>query len=149
MSSTNIHSFSQPLIIEKPSTFAETIRSFIWNIFAPFQKEYRSWPWSHIGTIVVVCIGSYTLYRYVPGPYRRYYMSSTKNFSLRYNKALHLEKQKLFNELMELKTREEGRKVQVVEIGAAHGANMAYYPHNRKTVDNILMKRLFLSCISR
>jgi len=132
MSTTSIHSFSQPLIIEKPSSISATIRDLISSAFAPFQKEYRHWPWSHIGTIVVVCIGSYAAYKYLPGPYRRYYMSSTKNFSRRYNEALHLEKEKLFNELKNVKTREEGRKIQVVEIGAAHGANMAYYPPNGK-----------------
>jgi hypothetical protein len=132
MSTTNIHSFSQPLVVEKPLTLAESIRSLISNAFAPFQKEYRHWPWSQIGTIVVVCIGSYTLYKYLPGPYRRYYMSSTKNFSDRYNQALHVRKETLFSELKNISTREDGRKIQVVEIGAAHGANMAYYPPHRK-----------------
>jgi len=132
MSTTNIHSFSQPLVVEKPLTLAESIRSLISNSFAPFQKEYRYWPWSQIGTIVVVCIGSYTLYKYLPGPYRRYYMSSTKNFSDRYNQALHVRKETLFSELKNISTREDGRKIQVVEIGAAHGANMAYYPPHRK-----------------
>jgi hypothetical protein len=136
MSTTSIHSFSQPLIIEKSSSISETIRNLISNAFAPFQKEYRRWPWSQIGTIVIVCIGSYALYKYLPGPYRRYYMSSTKNFSQRYNEALHLEKEALFNELKNVKTREEGRKIQVVEIGAAHGANMAYYPPHGKNVFN-------------
>jgi hypothetical protein len=125
MSTTNIRSFSQ---VENHSTVAETIRNLISNTFAPFKQEYRQWPWAQIGTIVVVSVGSYTLYRYLPGPYRRYFMSSTKNFSQRYNQALHLEKEKLFDELKNVKTREEGRKIQVVEIGAAHGANMAYYP---------------------
>ncbi|CAF0860908.1 unnamed protein product [Adineta steineri] len=133
MSTTNIYSFSQPIIVEKPSSssLSETIRNLISNAFAPFQQEYRRWPWSQIGTIVVVCIGSYTVYKYLPGPYRRYYMSSTKNFSSQYNKALHVEKETLFNELKNVKAREEGKtKIQVVEIGAAHGANMAYYPPN-------------------
>jgi hypothetical protein len=112
MSSKNIHSFSQPLVIGKPSTsLVETIRNLLSNVFAPFQKEYRHWPWSQIGTLVVMCIGSYTIYKYVPGPYRRYYMSSTKNFSTPYNQALHLEKEKLFHVLKDLKTREEGRKL--------------------------------------
>jgi hypothetical protein len=132
MSTSNIYSFSQPIIVDKPLTLSETIRHFISNTFAPFQQEYRHWPWSHIGTIVVASIGSYALYKYLPGPYRRYYMSSTKNFSQRYNQALHLEKETLFNELKNITTREEGRKIQVVEIGAAHGANMAYYPPHRK-----------------
>ena len=138
MTITNIHSFSQPLVVDKSLPFTDTIRNLVSNTFAPFQKEYRHWPWSQIGTIVVVCIGSYTLYKYVPGPYRRYYMSSTKNFSVRYNQALHAEKEKLFSELNNITTREEGRKVQVVEIGAAHGANMAYYPPQRK------IKKIFL-----
>jgi hypothetical protein len=133
MSTTNIHSFSQPpVFVEKPLTLSQSVRSLISNIFAPFQQEYRRWPWSQIGTIVFVCIGSYTLYKYLPGPYRRYYMSSTKNFSCRYNQALHIEKERLFDELKTVTTREEGRKIQVVEIGAAHGANMAYYPPHRK-----------------
>ena len=131
--------------IEKSLTFTETIRNLISNIFKPFQQEYRQWPWAQIGTIVIVSIGSYTLYKYLPGPYRRYYMSSTKNFSRRYNEALHLEKEKLFNELKDVKTREEGRKIQVVEIGAAHGANMTYYPAHRKIILSFLLnKNLFL-----
>jgi hypothetical protein len=143
MTTTNIHSFSQPILVDKPLTLSETIRNVISNTFAPFQQEYRHWPWSQIGTIVVVCIGSYTIYKYLPGPYRRYYMSSTKNFSQRYNQALHLEKEKLFNELKNITAREEGRKIQVVEIGAAHGANMAYYPPNRK-IRNFVMIKLFV-----
>ena len=144
MSTSNIYSFSQPIIVDKPLTLSETIRNLISNIFKPFQQEYRDWPWSQIGTIVVVCIGSYTAYKYLPGPYRRYYMSSTKNFSRRYNEVLHLEKEKLFNELKNVKTREEGRKIQVVEIGAAHGANMTYYPSNRNTIFLLLIKYSFL-----
>ena len=142
MSATSIHSFSQPLLTEYPSkssVLSESIRNLLSNAFAPFKQEYRHWPWSQIGTIVVVCIGSYTLYKYLPGPYRRYYMSSTKNFSRRYNEALHAEKTKLFSELKELKTRDEGRKLQVVEIGAAHGANMAYYPPHSRIEDICLL----------
>jgi hypothetical protein len=143
MTTTNIHSFYQPILVDKPLTFSETIRNLISNTFAPFQQEYRHWPWSQIGTIVVVCIGSYTLYKYLPGPYRRYYMSSTRNFSLRYNQALGSEKETLFNELKNITTREEGRKIQVVEIGAAHGANMAYYPPNRKKKNFLCVKFSF------
>ncbi|CAF0791523.1 unnamed protein product [Rotaria sp. Silwood1] len=128
MNKPNIYAFPQPILTEEPSTLLGTIRNFVSNIIAPFQQEYRYWPWTKIGTVIVVCVGSYTLYKYLPGPYRRYYMSSTKNFSLRYNKALHLEKEKLFDELKYVKIREEGRRLQVVEIGAAHGANMQYYP---------------------
>ena len=127
MSTTNIQTFSQSFVAEKPLTLVESVRSLISNTFAPFQQEYRHWPWSQIGTIVAVSIGSYTIYKYLPGPYRRYYMSSTKNFSRQYNQALHAEKETLFNELKNVARREE-RKIQVVEIGAAHGANMAYYP---------------------
>ncbi|UJR15933.1 hypothetical protein I4U23_002853 [Adineta vaga] len=134
MSAENLHSFSRPLLVEKSSSMTDSIRNLISNTFAPFQQEYRHWPWSQIGTIVVVCIGSYAVYKYLPGPYRRYYMSSTKNFSQRYNKVLHSEKETLFNELKNVKTREEGRKIQVVEIGAAHGANMAFYPPNEVEV---------------
>lgn len=130
MTTSNIYSFSEALTVDKPLTFPETVRNLISNTFAPFQREYRHWPWSQIGTVVVVCIGSYTIYKYLPGAYRRYYMSSTKNFSQRYNQALNLEKKTLFDELNNITTREEGRKIQVVEIGAAHGANMAYYPHH-------------------
>jgi len=142
MSTSNIYSFSQPIIVDEPLTVSETIRYFISNTFAPFQREYRHWPWSHIGTIVVVSIGSYALYKYLPGPYRRYYMSSTRNFSQRYNQALNLEKEKLFNELKNITTREEEGKIQVVEIGAAHGANMAYYPPNRKD-DKFCLNKIF------
>ena len=138
MTANPVHSFSQPLVIETPSSLSESVRNLISNTFAPFQQEYRHWPWSQIGSLVVVCIGSYTLYRYLPGPYRRYYMSSTKNFSHRYNEALHAEKKTLFNELSNVTTREEGRKIQVVEIGAAHGANMTYYPPHGKITDNFL-----------
>ena len=120
------------LVVEEPSSLSESIRSLISNAFAPFQQEYRHWPWTQIGTIVIVSIGSYTLYKYLPGPYRRHYMSSTKNFSVRYNQAMDARKETLFNELKNLETREEGRKIQVLEIGAAHGANMAYYPPHRK-----------------
>lgn len=143
MTTSNISSFSHPLIVDKPLTFPETIRNLISNTFAPFQREYRQWPWSQIGTIVVVCIGSYTLYKYIPGPYRRYYMSSTKNFSERYNEALRLEKEILFNELNNVKTKEEGKKLQVVEIGAAHGANMAFYPPHRKIQKYFVRKFIF------
>ncbi|CAF1369983.1 unnamed protein product, partial [Adineta ricciae] len=128
MAGGTVHSFSQPLVVENPSSMTGSIRNLLSNTLAPFQQEYRHWPWTQIGTIVVVCIGSYTVYRYLPGAYRRYYMSSTRNFSQRYNDALRSEKEKLFNELRHVKTREEGRKIQVVEIGAAHGANMAFYP---------------------
>ncbi|CAF2754406.1 unnamed protein product [Rotaria sp. Silwood2] len=124
----NIRVFSQPILTEEPLTVLGTIRNFVSNIFVPFQQDYRYWPWRKIGTVIVVCVGSYVLYKYLPGPYRRYYMSSTRNFSLRYNEALHLEKEKLFNELKNVKIREDGRRIQVVEIGAAHGANMPYYP---------------------
>ena len=123
---------SQAFFPEKPLTLAQSARSLISNTFSPFQQEYRHWPWSQIGTIVVVCVGSYAMYKYLPGPYRRYYMWSTKNFSRQYNQALHAEKEALFNELKNMSIREEGKKVQVVEIGAAHGANMAYYPPRRK-----------------
>lgn len=123
----------QSLITDKPLTFVDSIRNLISNTFAPFQKEYRHWPWSQIGTVVIACVGSYVVYKYVPGTYRRYYMSSTKHFSDRYNKALDEEKERLFDELNRITTREEGRKTQVVEIGAAHGANMKYYPAHRKT----------------
>lgn len=125
-------SSSQLILPDRSLTLVQSIRSLISNTFAPFQQEYRRWPWSQIGTIVVVCIGSYAMYKYLPGPYRRYYMWSTRNFSRRYNQALHTEKEKLFSELKNLSIREEGKKVQVVEIGAAHGANMAYYPPRRK-----------------
>lgn len=144
MTTSNIYSFSEALTVDKPLTFPETVRNLISNTFAPFQREYRHWPWSQIGTVVVVCIGSYTIYKYLPGTYRRYYMSSTKNFSQRYNQALHVEKKTLFDELNNITTREEGRKIQVVEIGAAHGANMAYYPHHRKMINFVLIKILFL-----
>jgi hypothetical protein len=133
------------IAIEKPLTFTESIRNLISNTFKPFQQEYRQWPWTQIGTIVVVFIGSYAMYKYLPGPYRRYYMSSTKNFSQRYNKVLHLEKEKLFSELKNVKTREEGRKIQVVEIGAAHGANMSYYPPNRNMRFFLSTKIIFFS----
>jgi hypothetical protein len=133
------------IAIEKPLTFTESIRNLISNTFKPFQQEYRQWPWTQIGTIVVVFIGSYAMYKYLPGPYRRYYMSSTKNFSQRYNKVLHLEKEKLFSELKNVKTREEGRKIQVVEIGAAHGANMSYYPPNRNMRFFLSNKIIFFS----
>lgn len=131
MAISNIPLVSKPLEIEQPSTISNTIRNLIFDLFAPFQQEYRYWPWFKIGTVIVVCVGSYSLYKYLPGPYRRYYMSSTKNFSSRYNQAVHLEKEKLFNELKNVKTREDGRKLQVVEIGAGHGANMSYYPPHR------------------
>jgi hypothetical protein len=133
------------ITIEKSLTFTESIRNLISNTFKPFQQEYRQWPWTQIGTIVVVFIGSYAMYKYLPGPYRRYYMSSTKNFSQRYNKVLHLEKEKLFSELKNVKTREEGRKIQVVEIGAAHGANMSYYPPNRNMRFFLSNKIIFFS----
>lgn len=127
-------------------TISETIRSLIDNLFTPFKRDYRQWPWGYIGTIVVVCIGSYTFYRYIPGPYRRYYMSSTRNFSRRYNQALDIEKKKLFTELMNLQTREHGKRLHVVEIGAAHGANMSYYPQNRKIIrQNLFFKMDFSS----
>ena len=135
MSAAGLHSFSQPLIVETPSTsaaFSESMRYLISNAFEPFKREYRQWPWSQIGTVAVACVGSYALYRYLPGPYRRYYMSSTRTFSRRYNEALHSEKRKLFDELKKLETRDDGRKLQVVEIGAAHGANMTFYPPHRK-----------------
>ncbi|CAF0778607.1 unnamed protein product [Rotaria sordida] len=124
----NINTFSQSILIEKSPTLLGTIRNFVSNIFVPFQQDYRYWPWIKIGTVIIVCIGSYTLYKYLPGSYRHHYMSSTKNFSLRYNEALHLEKEKLFNELKNVKMRETERRIQVLEIGAAHGANMPYYP---------------------
>lgn len=112
---------------------SDTIRNLLDNLFAPFKRDYRQWPWGYIGTIVVVCVGSYTFYRYIPGPYRRYYMSSTRNFSRRYNQALDVEKKKLFNELTNVPIQEPGKRLHVVEIGAAHGANMPYYPPNCKT----------------
>lgn len=136
MTAKSVHSFSQSLVTDAPSSLSESVRGLISNALAPFQQEYRHWPWSQIGTVVVVCIGSYTLYKYLPGPYRRYYMSSTKNFSQRYNEALNSEKRTLFDELNHISTREEGRKIQVVEIGAAHGANMAYYPPHGKSDDS-------------
>lgn len=122
---------SQTLVIDKSPSFGDSIRNLLSNIFAPFQKDYRHWPWSQIGTIVIACAGSYVIYKYGPDTYRRYYMSSTRNFSVLYNQALHAEKERLFHQLLEVPTREEGRKIQVVEIGAAHGANMKFYPANR------------------
>ena len=123
------------LIDTRPSSSAAisgTIRNLLDNLFAPFKKDYRQWPWGYIGTIVVVCVGSYTFYRYIPGPYRRYYMTSTRNFSRRYNQSLDVEKKKLFSELTNVPIQEPGKRLHVVEIGAAHGANMSYYPANRK-----------------
>jgi hypothetical protein len=136
MLSTSSHSFSSPSLSLTSSTnsngFSETIRDLISDIIAPFKQDYRHWPWAQIGTIAVVCIGSYSLYRCLPAPYRRYYMFSTRDFARRYNEAMHTEKERLFSELKSVRTRDEGRKIQVVEIGAAHGANMAYYPHHRE-----------------
>lgn len=127
------YSFSQPIILnENSSTLLDSIRNLVSITIAPFQQDYRYWPWKTIGTVAVVCIGSYSLYKYLPGRYRRYYISSTKKFSYRYNKVLDLEKKALFNELKNVKTREEGRKLQVLEIGAGTGANMPYYPPQRK-----------------
>lgn len=116
------------------STVSDTIRNLVAYLFAPFKHDYRQWPWGYMGTIIVVCIGSYTFYRYIPEPYRRYYMSSTRNFSRRYNQALDAEKKKLFNELRTVSIREPANRLHVVEIGAAHGANMSYYPPNRKRI---------------
>lgn len=123
-SSTETQSVSASVVL--------SMRNLISATFAPFSREYRQWPWSQIGTIIVVCFGSYSLYRWLPEPYRRYYMSSTRNFSRRYNQALHHRKQQLFDELKNVQTKEVGKRLQVIEIGAAHGANMIYYPPNRE-----------------
>jgi hypothetical protein len=138
--------------IDKRSTssvVSESVRYLISNAFEPFKRDYRHWPWSQMGTIVVVCIGSYTLYRWLPAPYRRYYMLSTRNFSRQYNDALRFEKEKLFNQLTTLTTREEGRKLQVVEIGAAHGANMAFYPPHCKidSICDLQSRILYTFCV--
>lgn len=130
-----LHSILQiDFSVRMTSTISDTIRNLVAYLFAPFKHEYRQWPWGYMGTIIVVCIGSYTFYRYIPEPYRRYYMSSTSNFSRRYNQALDAEKKKLFNELRTVSIREPANRLHVVEIGAAHGANMSYYPPNRKII---------------
>ena len=136
MAMSNVSSPSLPLAPSKPgmlSMLSAHVRDLLTRICTPFAREYRQWPWTQMGTITVVCIGSYSLYRWLPGPYRRYFMSSTRNFSCRYNRALHDEKEKLFSELKNIRPREDGKKLQVIEIGAAHGANLAYYPPQRRS----------------